>query len=82
MRRAWIEITSLPVLLPAPLIVALHAESVDRNPAWLVPTPALTRVALHAESVDRNKYYLMSALVEIMVALHAESVDRNLEKST
>ncbi len=75
MRRAWIEILLWCYVL-LEIIVALHAESVDRN--CLRHTCYICdAVALHAESVDRNikKRFLF---LPTLVALHAESVDRNL----
>ena len=52
MRRAWIEISVTNDSVSI-WVVALHAESVDRNRGELMLMLILV-VALHAESVDRN----------------------------
>ena len=53
LRRAWIEI-SCPILLPLRGLVALLAESVDRNGNAKRYKAVIDVVALLAESVDRN----------------------------
>ena len=53
MRRAWIEISTLQYI-NEDLLVALHAESVDRNFQLFFVYYTVYTVALHAESVDRN----------------------------
>ena len=58
MRRAWIEML-VHMLARKTLLVALHAESVDRN-YNAAPAGSNGTVALHAESVDRNLYITLS----------------------
>ena len=52
-RRAWIEISGLPVAYRS-WPVALRKESVDRNNDLAVAKPFYRQVALRKESVDRN----------------------------
>ena len=54
LRRAWIEISTYVIRLPRVQVVALLAESVDRNFMSLIDGLAVSAVALLAESVDRN----------------------------
>ena len=58
------------------VLVALHAESVDRNIYDEIHVNKMS-VALHAESVDRNMTSSIVLIGNNVVALHAESVDRN-----
>ena len=63
-RRAWIEISTLPIL-PGRRSVALLAEGVDRN---FLPShwPHPSFVALLAEGVDRNHDFLHVRTCELL----------------
>ena len=56
-RRAWIEISTVIVILRKRNTVALRKESVDRNSSG-AKADSPTQVALRKESVDRNYWWV------------------------
>ena len=76
MRRAWIEISTLQYI-NEDLLVALHAESVDRNLYSTEDQQTAKSLSMRRAWIEIISECDKRQLPD--VALHAESVDRNAD---